>query len=521
MFRLGTFGGLALTDPDGNAVIPQRRRLALLALLAVAGERGLTRDKVLAYLWSESSSENARHALEQLLYSMRRQVPEELFQGIDPLRLNSQVVQADVVEFARAVAAADPARAVAAYRGPFLDGFYLADAPEFERWAEQERTRLSGEHAQALRKLAAEAHALGRHTAEVDLWRLLAAVDPLAERAALGLVRALAEAGDWAGALRHAREYEARVQEEVPGAPATGLVALVKRMSGERTAVREGEEGAVEAGDRYAIERELGRGAVATVYLARDRKHDRAVALKILRPEIAAGSDAKRFTREIGFLARLHHPHILPLYDSGTLALQDGRLGLFYVMPYIGGESLRQRLEREVQLPIADAVHVAREVADALGYAHHEGIVHRDIRPENILLESGHALVADFGIARALETAGGERLSASGVVLGVPAYISPEQARGNGEIDGRSDLYSLGCVLYEMLTGMPPFTGATRGAVLARVMADAVPPVRTACPGVPPAVERAVMKALAKDPKQRFADAAEFVAALGEVEALA
>ncbi|CAN5840090.1 hypothetical protein BH24GEM1_BH24GEM1_30580 [soil metagenome] len=516
MFRLGTFGGLALTDADANAVIPQRRRLALLALLAVAGERGLTRDKVLAYLWSENSSENARHALEQLLYSMRRQVPEELFQGTDPLRLNTRVVHADVVEFERAIAAGDAARAVAAYGGAFLDGFYLADAPEFERWAEQERARLSAEHAQALRRLASEAHALGRHTTEIDIWRQLASADPLAERAAIGLVRALAEAGDWAGALRHAREYEARLREEVPGAPSTGLVALVKRMSGERAAVHAKEEATVEAGERYVIERELGRGAVATVYLARDRKHDRPVALKILRPEVASGSDAKRFVREIGFIARLHHPHILPLYDSGTMALQEGRLGLFYVMPFVGGESLRQRLDREVRLPIADAIHVAREVADALSYAHRQGIVHRDIRPENILLESGHALVADFGIARALETAGGEKLSVSGVVLGVPAYVSPEQAGGAGEIDGRSDIYSLGCVLYEMLTGTPPFTGATRGAVLARVMADAVPPIRTVCPAVPPGVERAILKALAKQPKQRFADAAGFVAALGE-----
>ncbi len=516
MFRLGTFGGLALADAAGNAVIPQRRRLALLALLAVAGERGLTRDKVLAYLWSESSSENARHALEQLLYSIRRQVPEELFQGVDPLRLNTQVVHADVVEFGRALADGDPARAVAAYRGPFLDGFYLTDAPEFERWAEQERTRLSGEHAQVLRKLAAEAHALGRHTVEIDLWRQLASADPLAERTAIGLVRALAEAGDWAGALRQAREYEARLQEEIPGAPATGLVALVKRLSGEQSVMQEKEEGrAAEAGDRYAIERELGRGSVATVYLARDRKHDRAVAVKILRPEVGTGSDAKRFAREIGFLARLHHPHILPLLDSGTLALPDGRLGLFYVMPYVRGESLRQRLEREVQLPIAEAVHLAREVADALGYAHKEGIVHRDIRPENILLESGHALVADFGSARALESAGGEQLSASGVVLGVPAYVSPEQAGGSVEIDGRSDIYSLGCVLYEMLTGMPPFTGATRGAVLARQISESPPPLRTVRPDVPSQVNQAVSKALAKQPGQRFGDASEFAAALG------
>jgi serine/threonine-protein kinase len=160
-------------------------------------------------------------------------------------------------------------------------------------------------------------------------------------------------------------------------------------------------------------------------------------------------------------------------------------------------------------------VHLARQVADALGYAHEEGIVHRDIRPENILLESGHALVADFGIARALETAGGERLSASGVVLGTPAYVSPEQAGGSGEIDGRSDIYSLGCVLYEMLAGLPPFTGATRGAVLARVMAEAVPPLRTVRPDVPIQVERAVMAALAKQPRQRFGKAAEFAAALG------
>jgi len=515
MLRLGTFGGLVLTDAAGNAVIPQRRRLAFLALLAVAGDRGLTRDKVLGYLWSESASDNARHALEQLLYSMRRQLPVAPFQGTDPLRLNTQVVSADVVEFGRAIAAGDPARAVALYQGPFLDGFYLAGAPEFEQWAEQERARLSNEHAQALRKLAAEAHALGRHTTEIDLWRQITTADPLGERAAIGLVRALVEAGDWAGALRQAREYEERVREEVPGAPPPGLVAMVERLGSERPARRGGEaSGEPAPGERYAIERELGRGAVATVYLARDRKHDRAVALKILRPEVASASDARRFSREIAILARLHHPHVLHLYDSGTLALPDGRTGLFYVMPYVRGESLRQRLEREGPLPIGDAVHLAREVADALGYAHGEGVVHRDIRPENILLEAGHALVADFGIARALEVAGGEQLSASGIVLGVAAYVSPEQARGGGDIDGRADIYSLGCVLYEMLAGTPPFTGATRAAVLARQMSDAVPSLRTVCPSVPPAIEGAVMRALAKRPKDRFATGLEFAAAL-------
>jgi serine/threonine-protein kinase len=515
MFRLGTFGGLVLTDAGGVPVIPQRRRLALLALLAVAGERGLTRDKLLGYLWSESSSDNARHALEQLLYSMRRQLPPDLFQGTDPLRLNPALVEADVAAFARAMASGDPGGAVAVYRGPFLDGFYLAGAPEFERWAEQERARFSGEHAKAMRKLAAEAHALGRHTREIDLWRQLTTADPLAERAAVGLLNALAVAGDWAGALHHAREYEARVRAEVPGAPVPDLVGLVQRMGSQREAAsaavpaRPGE-----TGDRYVIEREVGRGSVATVYLARDRKHDREVALKVLKPEIGAGADRRRFEREIGILARLHHPHILPLYDSGVIALADGREGLYYVMPYARGETLRVRLEREAPLPLADAVHIACEVADALGYAHAHNVVHRDIRPENILLESGHALLADFGIARALEQSGSDQGSTSGLVLGHPAYMSPEQARGSLEVDGRSDVYSLGIVLYEMLAGAPPFTGATAGAVLARQLGDSVPPLGTVRRDVPLHLEQAVSKALAKPPEQRYAVAGAFAAAL-------
>jgi serine/threonine-protein kinase len=514
MFRLATFGGLVLTDPAGNAVISQRRRLALLALLASAGERGLTRDKILGCLWSESTADNARHALEQLLYSIRRQVPEGLLLGTDPLRLNSQVVSADVMEFSRAIAAGDPSRAAELYQGPFLDGFYLAGEPEFEHWVEQQRAKLAGEHAQALRRLATEAHALGRHTAEIDFWRRITSTDPLGERAALGLVRALIEAGDWAGAMRQAREYETRLRAEVPGAPAAGLVAMVERMGGERAASQPKESAQGPAADqRYAILKEVGRGAVATVYLARDRKHDRDVALKILRPEIASASDARRFGREITILARIHHPHILPLYDSGTLPLPDGRTGLFYVMPYVRGESLRQRLEREPQLPVAESVHLAGEIADALGYAHAEGIIHRDIRPENILLQAGHALVADFGVARALEMAGGERLATSGAILGVPAYASPEQARGDREIDGRSDVYSLACVLYEMLAGSPPFTGATQTAVLARQLSEAPPPLRTVRPDVSPALEQAIVKALAKQPEQRY-DAVELSAAL-------
>jgi serine/threonine-protein kinase len=517
MFRLGTFGGLVLTDAAGDVVMPQRRRLAFLALLAAAGERGLSRDKMLGYLWAESSSENARHALEQLLYSMRKQVSDLLFQGTDPLRLDTRAVHADVVDFARAIAAKDPAGAVTLYRGPFLDGFYLAGAPEFERWAEAERARLEAEHAEALRKLAAEAHALGRRTVEIDLRRRLASADPLGERAAIALVKALVEAGDWAGALRHAREYEARLREELPGAQVTDLMELVRRMGGERqsrpTTVP---ARAAEGDDRYVIEREVGRGSMATVYLARDRKHNREVALKVLKPEVGAGSDRRRFQREIGILARLHHPHILQLYDSGVLTLSDGREGLFYVMPHVGGETLRRKLEREGALSVGDAVHIASEVADALAYAHAQGVIHRDIRPENILLESGHALVADFGIARALLASAGEQISGTGVVLGQPSYMSPEQARGASDLDTSSDIYSLACMLYEMLAGVPPFTGATSVAVLARQVADPPPPLRSTCPAIPDRVERAVLRALATRPADRFRTAAEFAAALCE-----
>src|SRR5262245_20561764 len=201
---------------------------------------------------------------------------------------------------------------------------------------------------------------------------------------------------------------------------------------------------------RYAIERVLGAGGMATVYLARDLKHDRRVAIKVLRPELAAALGHDRFLREITTTASLRHPHILPLYDSGQA---DGFL--FYVMPYVEGESLRDRLRREKQLPVDDALRIVREVADALGYAHARGVVHRDVKPENILLESRHAVIADFGIARAISAAGGESLTGTGLAIGTPAYMSPEQAGGDKQMDGRSDIYALGCVLYELLAGQP------------------------------------------------------------------
>jgi hypothetical protein len=261
--------------------------------------------------------------------------------------------------------------------------------------------------------------------------------------------------------------------------------------------------------DRYRIERELGRGGMATVYLARDLRYDRPVAVKVLLPDLASAVGSQRFLREIRIAASLRHPNILPVLDSGDVE------GLpFYVMPFVEGESLREKLLREKQLPIPEAIQVGREVADALAYAHEKGVVHRDIKPANIMLDSGHAVVADFGIALAMQPSDSGRLTATGVSPGAPHYMSPEQAAGEGDVDGRSDVYSLGCVLYEMLAGDPPFTGRMSQAILAKKLTETPPPLRAARDTVPLPLERVVARSLARTPADRFRTAREFQEAL-------
>jgi serine/threonine-protein kinase len=266
---------------------------------------------------------------------------------------------------------------------------------------------------------------------------------------------------------------------------------------------------------RYTIERVIGSGGMATVYLAEDQRHHRKVAIKVLRPELGAVLGPDRFLQEVAFAARLNHPHILPLYDSG-----DAAGLLYYVMPYVGGESLRQKLTRDGRLSIEEAVAITRQVAAALGHAHSQGLIHRDVKPENILLHEGEAMVADFGIALAVTSAAEERLTATGLCLGTAQYMSPEQSLGERLLDGRSDVYSLGCVLYEMLTGEPPYAGPTAQAVIAKRVADPVPSVRRLRHTVPIAVEQALVKALAKVPADRFASTGAFVEALAQPAAV-
>ena len=269
--------------------------------------------------------------------------------------------------------------------------------------------------------------------------------------------------------------------------------------------------------DRYRIERELGQGGMATVYLAEDLKHHRKVAIKVLKPELAAAIGGERFLREIETTANLRHPHILPLYDSGRTGGQaDGRTDdfLYYVMPFVEGQSLRDRMGGGTPMPVEDALQITREVADALGYAHAHGVIHRDIKPENILLESGHAVVADFGIAKAVSALGGAQLTGTGLAVGTPAYMSPEQVLGEATVDGRSDLYSLGCVLFEMLTGEQPFAAPTPQRTIARRLTEPPPAPSSSRPEIGVQLSGAVQRVMAPEPGDRPATAAEFARTL-------
>src|SRR5262245_19868433 len=267
--------------------------------------------------------------------------------------------------------------------------------------------------------------------------------------------------------------------------------------------------------DRYRIERKLGAGGMAVVYRVHDIRHDRPVALKVFHPELAAVL-GERFLQEIRVAAKLSHPHILTVHDSGEVAGGDAGPGfLWYTMPVVDGESLRQRLQRESQFPVEEAVRIARTVADALDFAHANGIVHRDIKPENILLFAGEPMIADFGIALALGRVGQDRITQTGFSLGTPAYMSPEQAFSESHLDGRTDIYSLGCVLYEMLAGEPPYTGPTPQAIVAKRLSEPLPRLRTVR-NVPEALERAIQTSLARNPADRFTTARDFGRTLAE-----
>jgi len=551
MLRLRTLGGLSLEGSEGPPITAgsQRRRLALFALLASAGERGVSRDKFLAYLWPEADPDGARQALTEMLAAIRKDTRvDDLFHGSEQIRLDPARCTSDVAEFEHALDRRDLGAAVQLYGGAFLDTFTLPDAPEFQRWVERERLRLEQRYRGALEALASEAKGAGEHLAAARWWRRLADVDPMSTHVALEVMSALAAAGDRAGAVAHAEAHERRIREEFGAAPNQAVRALAeklksdpsytpppaprasapyRRSSGRKIVAPDAadagesdfastssrERGATIAG-RYLIQRELGKGGMATVFLAHDLKFDRDVALKFIHAELADAFGTERFQSEIAVLAKLQHPHILGLYDSGEV---EG--ALFYVMPFVGGESLRDRIQREAQLPIPEALRLAREIAGAVAYAHQQGVVHRDIKPENILLSNGHALVADFGIARAVSRAAGRRNTEDGFAVGTPAYMSPEQASGD-PIDGRSDEYALACVIYEMLGGAPPFIGTSGRSVIAQRFTEEPPSIKKVRPSVPSEVDAALQRALQRVPADRYASVGEFARALDVIDTL-
>src|SRR2546426_36429 len=525
MIELRMLGRLSLTAADGRemrTLLGQPRRFALLAYLAAATPPGFhRRDSLLALFWPELDQEHARTALRQALRVLRAALGPEavVSRGDEEVGLDFDRVWCDVAAFDRAVDGGASREALDLYRGPLLEGFFISDGPEFERWLERERARLREAAARAAQRLIEQCESRGNLTTATHWARRAVELAPNDEALVRRLISVLDHHGDRASALQAYQAFAQRLAAEYEAEPAAETQALV-------AAVRARERAApavplptvdllarLQAGltARYRVERELAKGRTATVFVAHDMKHDRQVALKVLHPELAAAVGPERFLREIQLAARLDHPHIVALHDSGEA---DGLL--YFVMPYVLGESLRDRLDREPQLPIAEALRIAGDVCDALGYAHGLDVVHRDIKPENILLADGRALVTDFGIARAISAAGSDRLTETGIALGTPAYMSPEQGTEEGELDGRSDLYALGCVLYEMLAGTPPFTGPTAQAILARHAVDPVAPIRTVRDTVSAGVERAVLKALAKVPADRHASAAEFAHALAE-----
>ena len=519
ILSLVTLGGLEVRDESGEHLAGAPKRLALLAYLAVARPRGVKqRDTLLALLYPDKDTHHAQMALRQLVREVRLGLGDSIV--LSPQRetvaLNAEAVRCDAWAFEDAVTRGDFARAVDCYTGAFLSGFHVSGCPEFEEWSGAERARLHRAYAGSLEQLALSSMQGGDAGKAAAWWRQLLVHEPYASRVTLGLMEALAEAGDRAAALRAAQEHAARLHSDFGAEPSHEVESFAERLKGAPSRrERRGRAVAQRLGaaldGRYRIEELLGVGGMALVFRAQDLRQGRLVALKALRPELAEAVGSGRFAREIAIAARLDHPNILSLHDSGEA---DGLL--YYVMPFVEGESLRDLVARQGALAGGEAVAIARQVADALSHAHEAGVVHRDIKPENILISQGHVLVADFGVARAVQVGDDGVSTSHGVVIGTPEYMSPEQATGHEAIDGRSDVYALGCVLYEMLGGAPPYTGTTPQEVMAGHLERAVPSVRRLNRTVPAALDRVIARAIAKRPSDRYASARELAEALVE-----
>jgi DNA-binding SARP family transcriptional activator/tRNA A-37 threonylcarbamoyl transferase component Bud32 len=534
MVRLHVLGPIALESSDGDelrSILAQPKRFALLAYLAAAPRAFHRRDTLLAHFWPELDEARGRTALNQAVRFLRSELGGSssstiVSRGADELGIDSTQLWCDAVAFRDAIDAGRNGDALALYRGDFLAGFFSDRAPGFEEWAERERASLRNLAARAARALADAREHDEHYTTAVASARRAVELSDGDERVVRELLELLDRLGDRSGAVRAYDAFVRRLAEEFDTTPSVETVAVIDRIRARapvsgatsdapRDTTGSGEPNAAQVTNAppsqpigtpgsdlngFRVERTLGQGGMATVYLAVDRKHERRVALKVMRSDLLLSTRAERFLREIQITARLAHPHILPLIDSGAW-----RGVLYLVTPYVAGESLRARLRRDTRLPLADAVRIAMEVAEALDYAHRSGIVHRDIKPENILLADGHAVVADFGVARAMAASAADGLIADGdpdAVVGSPPYMSPEQASADRAIGPGADLYALGCVLFEMLTGERPTGGHSDRVAMSRRVE------------VPTGIVRLVSRCMAKEPERRPASAAEVLESL-------
>jgi serine/threonine-protein kinase len=529
MLRLDTLGGLTLQHNGQLHTGPaaQRRRLALLAAIAAAGRRGVSREKLLGLLWPDSESETARHSLYQALHAIRRSLAaEDLFLGSATLQFNPERITSDVTEFEEAIEHGAHEQAVRLYRGPFLDGFRLEGAAEFEQWQGAEALRHAREYASALEALAAAATTREDHPAAVRWCRRLASAEPVSTRAALALIQALVAAGDRAGALQFANVHTSLVRQHLDADPDSAVQAWCDRLrTGETLAptavpaparsrvtaadeARDAAEGELEhikraLADRYQVLSRTAAGAMLLDFSARDRRDTRQVDLHVLNPRLAALGRGDRVVEVLQRVAALREPRIVPLRDCGVV---DGVI--YFATPPVEGTWLRDRLTRDRQLPIDQVVKIAGDLLDVLVYAHGRDVRHGDLRPKHILLTPTGVAIASFGLVEALDLAASGSAGSTAVTIGAPAYLSPEQLAGETSADERSDLYSLGCVVFEMLAGEPPFAGTSLASVLSRKLTQAAPPVLQHRDRVPPWLATLVGRCLERLPADRFQSAA-------------
>jgi DNA-binding SARP family transcriptional activator len=534
MLRLNTFGGLVLQQ-DGQlhtGPASQRRRLALLAVVAAAGRRGTSREKLVSLLWPDSDAEAGRHSLYQALHAIRRSLgSDDVFLGSATLQLNPELVTSDVAEFEEAVEQGAHERAGRLYKGPFLDGFRLEGAVEFDEWQDAERVKHAREFAGALEALASSATARQDHAAAARWWRRLAAAEPVSTRAALGLIETLVASGDRVGALQFAGVHSALVRQHLETDPDPTVDQWISRLragdvpapspaaappparpragaaaeDAKAAAAQELETIRRALADRYQVADKTAETTMLLTFAARDRRDTKTVDLHVISPRLASLAPADRVLEALERMASLHDPRVIPVRDCGTT---QGII--FFATTPREGTWLRERLARDRQLPIDLTLSIAADLLDVLVYAHGRDVRHGDLRPKHILLARAGISVASLGLVEALDLAASRGTSGStAVTIGAPAYLSPEQLAGETTADERSDIYSLGCVVFEMLAGQTPFGGSSLAILLSRKLTQTAPAVRSHRESVSPALDGFIARCLARLPADRYQSARE------------